>query len=81
MNLALSGAIFQAVTRNELASPYILGVSSGAGLAVLLTLAIFGGLAAYMPLFAALGVRSRSSSSTRSPGTAVRVRAGSSWRA
>jgi iron complex transport system permease protein len=55
MNLALSGAIFQAVTRNELASPYILGVSSGAGLAVLLTLAIFGGLAAYMPLFAALG--------------------------
>ncbi|ELY53818.1 transporter permease [Natronolimnohabitans innermongolicus JCM 12255] len=55
MNLALSGAIFQAVTRNELASPYILGVSSGAGLAVLLTLAIFGGLAAYIPLFAALG--------------------------
>ena len=55
MNLALSGAIFQAVTRNELASPFILGVSSGAGLAVLLTLAIFGGLAAYIPIFAAFG--------------------------
>ncbi|AFZ72275.1 FecCD family ABC transporter permease [Natronobacterium gregoryi] len=55
MNLAISGAIFQAVTRNELASPYILGVSSGAGLAVLLTLVVFGGLAAYLPLFAALG--------------------------
>jgi iron complex transport system permease protein len=54
-NLAVSGAIFQAVTRNELASPYILGVSSGAGLAILLTLVVFGGLAAYLPLFAALG--------------------------
>ncbi|MFC7165107.1 FecCD family ABC transporter permease [Halospeciosus flavus] len=54
-NLALSGAVFQAVTRNELASPYVLGVSSGAGLAVLLTLVFFGGLAAFLPLFAALG--------------------------
>jgi len=54
-SLATSGAIFQAVTRNELASPYILGVSSGAGLAVLLTLVFFGGLSAYLPLFAALG--------------------------
>ncbi len=54
-NLAISGAIFQAVTRNELASPYILGVSSGAGLAILLTLVVFGGLATYLPLFAALG--------------------------
>jgi len=55
MNLALSGAIFQAVTRNELASPYILGVSAGAGLAILLTLIVFSGLAAYLPLFAAVG--------------------------
>ncbi|ARS90912.1 FecCD family ABC transporter permease [Natrarchaeobaculum aegyptiacum] len=55
MNLAISGAIFQAVTRNELASPYILGVSSGAGFAVLLTLAIFGGLSVYLPIFAAVG--------------------------
>jgi iron complex transport system permease protein len=55
MNLAVSGAIFQAVTRNELASPYILGVSSGAGLAILLTLIVFSGLSAFLPLFAAVG--------------------------
>jgi len=42
MNLGVSGAIFQAVTRNELASPFILGVSSGAGLMILLTLVVFG---------------------------------------
>ncbi|WP_224269621.1 FecCD family ABC transporter permease [Haloprofundus salinisoli] len=54
-NLAISGAIFQAVTRNELASPYILGVSSGAGLMILLTLVFFTGLAVYLPILAALG--------------------------
>ncbi|ELZ33981.1 Fe3+-siderophore ABC transporter permease [Halogeometricum pallidum JCM 14848] len=54
-NLAISGAIFQAVTRNELASPYILGVSSGAGLAILLTLVVFSGLAPFLPLIAAFG--------------------------
>jgi iron complex transport system permease protein len=53
--LSVSGAIFQAVTRNELASPFILGVSSGAGLAILLTLVVFGGLAALLPLIAAAG--------------------------
>ncbi len=55
MNLAVSGAIFQAVTRNELASPFILGVSSGAGLMILLTLVIFGGLASFLPLIASVG--------------------------
>ncbi|MFB6127747.1 MAG: FecCD family ABC transporter permease [Halolamina sp.] len=55
MNLAVSGAIFQAITRNELASPYILGVSSGAGLAVLLTLVVFSGVAQFLPLIAAVG--------------------------
>lgn len=55
MALAISGAIFQAVTRNELASPYVLGVSSGAGFAVLLTLVVFSGLAPFIPLFAAVG--------------------------
>ena len=53
--LAVSGAIFQAVTRNELASPFVLGVSSGAGFTVLLTLVVFGGLAPFLPLLAALG--------------------------
>ena len=55
MNLAVSGAIFQAVTRNELASPFILGVSSGAGLMILLTLVVFSGLAVFLPLIAAVG--------------------------
>jgi iron complex transport system permease protein len=54
-NLAVSGAIFQAVTRNELASPFILGVSSGAGLAILLTLVVFSGLSTFLPLIAAAG--------------------------
>jgi len=55
MNLAVSGAIFQAVTRNELASPFILGVSSGAGLLILLTLVVFSGMAAFLPLIASVG--------------------------
>ncbi|WP_407647590.1 FecCD family ABC transporter permease [Halarchaeum rubridurum] len=49
MNLAVSGAIFQAVTRNELASPYILGVSSGAGLTILLVLVAFSGVTIAVP--------------------------------
>lgn len=55
MNLAVSGAILQAITRNELASPFILGVSSGAGLIILLTLVIFGSLTTFLPLIAAVG--------------------------
>lgn len=54
-NLAISGAIFQAVTRNELASRFVLGVSSGAGLAILLTLVVFTGAASLLPVTAALG--------------------------
>ncbi|WP_135664321.1 FecCD family ABC transporter permease [Halorhabdus rudnickae] len=53
MNLAASGAIFQAVTRNELASPFILGVSSGAGLAILLTLVAIPGVTIVVPLLVA----------------------------
>jgi iron complex transport system permease protein len=53
--LAVSGAIFQAVTRNELASPFVLGVSSGAGFAVLASLVLFSGLAPLLPLIAAPG--------------------------
>ena len=55
MNLAVSGAIFQAVTRNELASPFILGVSSGAGLMILLTLVVFSSLTVFLPLVASVG--------------------------
>jgi iron complex transport system permease protein len=55
MNLAVSGAIFQAVTRNELASPFVLGVSSGAGLMILLLLVVVSGLSGVLPLVAAIG--------------------------
>lgn len=53
--LAVSGAIFQGVTRNELASPFVLGVSSGAGFVVLLTLVVYSALAPLLPILAALG--------------------------
>lgn len=55
INLSISGAVFQAVTRNELASPYILGVSGGAGLAVLITLVFFAGATYVLPFAAAAG--------------------------
>ncbi len=55
VNLAVSGCIFQAITRNELASPYLLGVSSGAGLAVLLALTVWPIASAGIPLAAMLG--------------------------
>ncbi len=40
--LACSGAVFQALLRNPLADPYILGISSGAGLGVMI--AVISGL-------------------------------------
>lgn len=43
-SLAASGVVLQALLRNPLADPYILGVSSGAGLGA--ALAVLGGLAA-----------------------------------
>lgn len=42
--LSMAGAVFQALLRNPLAEPYILGVSGGAGVAAVLVLAL--GLAA-----------------------------------
>ncbi|WP_459193208.1 FecCD family ABC transporter permease [Halosimplex sp. J119] len=54
-NLAVSGAIFQIITRNELASPYILGVSDGAGLVVLVLLTVAYELMPFLPFLAALG--------------------------
>ncbi|MFB6269515.1 MAG: FecCD family ABC transporter permease [Halobacterium sp.] len=53
-NLAIAGAIFQAITRNELASPYILGVSSGAGFAVVVTI-VFSLGTYLLPVAAAVG--------------------------
>ncbi|MGR6318447.1 iron ABC transporter permease [Micromonospora soli] len=40
--LAVAGVLFQAVTRNPLAEPRILGVSAGASFGVVLAIAVFG---------------------------------------
>ena len=54
-NLAFSGSILQAITRNELASPYLLGVSSGAGLAVLILMVFFPAWMSLVPIAAIAG--------------------------
>lgn len=41
LNLSLSGAILQAVMKNPLADPHIIGISSGAGLAGIIVLVLF----------------------------------------
>ena len=52
--LAVSGIALQAILRNPLAEPYLLGTSSGAGLAAV-SAAILGVSRLYMPLVAFLG--------------------------
>lgn len=51
--LALVGAIMQALTRNQLADPYLLGISSGASLGAVTVLLL--GLAVVLPLAAFVG--------------------------
>lgn len=53
--LAVSGVLLQAVMRNPLAEPGIIGVSSGAGFMSLLIISLFPTLFFYTPLFAFLG--------------------------
>ncbi len=53
--LSLSGAIMQGVMRNPLASPDILGVSSGAGLVAFLFLIVFPNLFYLVPMGAFIG--------------------------
>ncbi|MEC3882528.1 iron ABC transporter permease [Halobacillus sp. HZG1] len=61
--LAVSGAIFQGVTQNDLADPGILGINTGAGFAVILyifffqtSMAMVTGFGIYiLPLFALIG--------------------------
>ena len=52
--LAVSGVALQAVLRNSLAEPYILGTSSGAGLGAILAI-IIGISSVYLPVVAFLG--------------------------
>lgn len=55
INLSLAGAILQGVMRNPLASPSIIGVSAGAGLAALIILIIFPNFYYLVPLGAFVG--------------------------
>ncbi|MFH0856203.1 MAG: iron ABC transporter permease [Candidatus Omnitrophota bacterium] len=52
--LAAAGIVLQAILRNPLAEPYLLGTSSGAGLAAVIAL-ILGVSRIYMPIAAFLG--------------------------
>src|SRR5690625_2271833 len=53
--LAVSGVLLQAVMRNPLAEPGIIGVSSGAGFFTILMVSLFPTLFFFTPLFAFLG--------------------------
>lgn len=55
INLSCSGVIFQTITRNEMASPYILGISQGSGLSIILILMLFPVLYPFIPLLAIVG--------------------------
>ncbi|PAV29615.1 ABC transporter permease [Virgibacillus profundi] len=53
--LAVSGVLLQAVMRNPLAEPGIIGVSSGAGFASIIMITFFPTLFFYTPLFSFIG--------------------------
>ena len=53
--LSVAGASFQALLRNPLADPYVLGVSSGAALGSILAMIIAPGLAVITPIGAFIG--------------------------
>lgn len=55
INLALAGCIFQAITKNAMASAYTLGISQGSGLSMLLILILFPGLYEWLPILSMTG--------------------------
>lgn len=55
VNLALSGALLQAVMRNPLADPGLTGVSSGASVTVLFIMLVFPNFTSFVPLAAMVG--------------------------
>lgn len=55
MNLAVSGAILQAIMGNPLADPGIIGISSGAGLAGMVLLLVFPARQDALPVFSFIG--------------------------
>jgi len=54
-SLATAGASYQALLRNPLAEPYLLGVSNGAAVGTMLALVFFGGLEWSRPVMAFVG--------------------------
>jgi iron complex transport system permease protein len=78
MSLAVSGVVFQALLRNPLAEPFILGLSGGAALGALLSItlglsiwawvrplaAFFGALLTVFMVFAVAGTRGRLNTTT-----------------
>lgn len=55
IGMGISGVLLQTVTANELASPNIIGINSGAGLAVILMLTLLPHRAALLPVAAFVG--------------------------
>lgn len=55
LSLAVSGVLIQAVLNNPMAAPNIIGVNSGAGLAVILTVSLLPGFTALIPAAAFAG--------------------------
>lgn len=55
MRYSAEGVLLQTVTGNELASPNIVGINSGAGFAIALSLLIFPNFTAISPMFAFFG--------------------------
>ena len=55
INLALSGAILQAIMKNPLADPHIIGISSGAGIAGIMVLVLFPGYEMFITPVAFVG--------------------------
>ncbi|MCB5236405.1 FecCD family ABC transporter permease [Niallia circulans] len=55
INMALSGAILQNITKNPLAAPDIMGVTAGSGLIAIIILLLFPTLSSFIPFFAFLG--------------------------
>jgi iron complex transport system permease protein len=56
ISLSISGVIFQGLTRNPLADPSIIGINTGASLAVVIAIVLFPSIPAYvLPFFALVG--------------------------
>lgn len=55
MGLSVSGVLLQSVTANDLASPNIIGINSGAGFAIILMLTAFPAAANWLPIAAFCG--------------------------